>query len=175
MPLLPQDPQTTPEGEESTVTDLASEKGLVPKTLEEVQVRCNNLLASPLTLLIQAKLAEADELKLEGNDMFRLNKWDDALQSYRNGLALLPERKKLPVPTAPDEKNNSPPAADEGSPTHTEADIEESLASGTSVASDSSSPLERECAKARSVLNANIAACYVKLVRAHADYITEDN
>ncbi|KAH9064183.1 TPR-like protein, partial [Lactarius vividus] len=104
-------------------------------------------------------LDEADELKQEGNNLFRLNKWDNALQSYRNGLARLPERRKPSVPPATDEKSHSPPAEGEGTPT----DAEESLTSGSSLDSSSSSPLERECAKARSVLNANIAACYVKL------------
>lgn len=85
-------------------------------------------------------------------------------------MARLPERRKS-VPPATDEKNDSPPAEGESTPTHT--DVEESLASGTSVDSDSSSPLERECAKARSVLHGNIAACYVKLVRAHADDFRE--
>lgn len=112
---------------------------------------------------------EADELKQEGNSLFRHNKWDDALQSYQNGLTRLPERRKPSRPPATDEKNYSSPAEGEGTPTHTDTDVEESLASGTSDDSDPSSPLERECAKARSVLNANIAACYVKLVRAHTD------
>lgn len=116
--------------------------------------------------MIKEGLAEAEELKQEGNNLFRLNKWDDALQSYRNGLARLPERRK-PVPSATDEKDRSPPAEGEDTATHT--DMEESLASGTSVDSDSSSPLEHECAKARSVLHANIAACNVKLVRARAN------
>lgn len=143
---LSQDFQTTSEGKKSAGPDITSEQGTlveenVSETLEEVQ----------------ESLAEADELKQEGNGLFRLNKWDDALQSYRNGLARLPERRK----SDPDEKNHSPPAEGEGTPTHTDA--EESLASGTSVESNSSSPLERECAKARSVLQANIAACYVKL------------
>ncbi|KAH9004412.1 TPR-like protein, partial [Lactarius hatsudake] len=96
-------------------------------------------------------LAEADEIKQEGNNLFHLNRWDDALQSYRNGLARLPERRKPSVSPATDEKSHSPQLR------------ARSLASGSSLDFDSSSPLERECAKARSVFNANIAACYVKL------------
>lgn len=68
------------------------------------------------------------------------------------------------MPRANDEKDHSPSAEGEGTSTHT--DVEEPLTSDTSIDSGSSSPLERECAQARSVLNANIAACYVKLVRA---------
>ena len=93
------------------------------------------------------------------------------MQSYRNGLARLPERRKLSEPHANDEKNHSPPAEGEGPSTHT--DVEEPLTSDTSVDSGSSSPLERECAQARSVLNANIAACYVKLVSARLDDLRE--
>ncbi|KAF8271355.1 hypothetical protein EI94DRAFT_1720427, partial [Lactarius quietus] len=105
----------TSEGKKSAGPDITSEKGtLVKKT--------------SLKPLRKCRLAEADELKQEGNGLFRLNKWDDALQSYRNGLAQLPERRSCPH-----------------------------------FRSDSSSPLERECAQARSVLHGNIAACYVKL------------
>ncbi|KAH9175395.1 hypothetical protein EDB89DRAFT_2113222 [Lactarius sanguifluus] len=148
MSQLPQSSQTTSEGTESVEADLTPEKGtpveeIVSRSLEKVQ----------------ARLAEADEIKQEGNDLFRLNKWDDALQSYRNGLARLPERRKPSVPPATDEKSHSPSADGEGTPP---TDAEESLASGFSFDFDSS-PLERECAKARSVFNANIAACYVKL------------
>ncbi|KAH9082043.1 hypothetical protein EDB83DRAFT_2503213 [Lactarius deliciosus] len=148
MSQLSQNSQTTSEGTESVVADLTPEKGT---PAEEIVSRS---LAK-----VQARLAEADEIKQEGNDLFRLNNWDDALQSYRNGLARLPERRKPSVPPATDEKIHSPPAEDEGTPS---TDAEESLASGSSIDFDSS-PLERECAKARSVFNANIAACYVKL------------
>ena len=106
-------------------------------------------------------------LKQEGNSLFRLDKWADALQRYRTGLARLPERRKLSVPPATDEEKHSTPAEGESIPTHT--DVEESSASGPSDDSDSSSLLERESAKARSVLNANIAACHVKLVSACAE------
>jgi hypothetical protein len=54
MSQLPQNFQMTSEGAESAGPELASEQGtlveeLVSETLEEVQVRCNNLLASSLT------------------------------------------------------------------------------------------------------------------------------
>ncbi|KAH9025053.1 TPR-like protein [Lactarius hengduanensis] len=147
MSQLSQNSQTTSEGTESVEADLTPEQG----TPVEETVSGS---------LEKARLAEADEIKQEGNNLFRLNKWDDALQSYRNGLARLPERRKPSVPPATDEKSHSPPAEGEGTPS---TDAEESLASGSSLDFDSSSPLEGECAKARSVFNANIAACYVKL------------
>lgn len=138
---------------------------------EEVQVRCDCNVgdsASSLTFILrrlQTRLGEAEELKQEGNDLFRLNKWNEALQSYRNGLARLPKRRHPPVPPATaHEEGDLPPAEGESSRTPNEADSPPT--SGASAGVDS--PLARECAKIRSVLNANIAACHVKLVRAHA-------
>jgi hypothetical protein len=107
---------------------------------------------------------EADELKQDGNDLFRLNKWNEALQSYRNGLTRLPKRRCPPAPpaTTHNEEGDPPPAAGgETSGTPTEVDSQP-------ISDASANALERECAKARSVLNANIAACHVKLVRVHA-------
>ncbi|KAH9171829.1 hypothetical protein EDB89DRAFT_2114350 [Lactarius sanguifluus] len=145
MSRLPQSSQTTSEGTESVEADLTAEQGT---PVEEI--------VSGSLEKVQARLEEADELKQEGNNLFRLDKWDDALQSYRNGLARLRERRK----PGTGEKSYSPSAEDKDTPS---TDAEESLASGSSLDSNSSSPLEHECAKARSVLNANIAACYVKL------------
>ena len=115
----------------------------------------------------QGRLEEAEELKQEGNDLFRLNKWNEALQSYRNGLARLPKRRCPPAPqsTPRNEQGDLPPAA-EGDTSHSPTEIDSQSASSASPSVDS--PLERECAKTRSVLNANIAACHVKLVRVHA-------
>jgi hypothetical protein len=147
-----------------------------------VPVRTSRHVVSPLcqsnlfqfldvhVLLIQARLGEADELKQEGNDLFRRGKWDEALQTYRNGLALLPKRRNPPSspppgsphpPPATDDKGETPPA--EGDANRTPTDVQNQHES-----TSADSPLERECAKARSVLNANIAACHVKLASAHA-------
>lgn len=113
--------------------------------------------------LVQARLEEAVELKQEGNDLFRRSKWIEALQSYRNGLAQLPKRRHPPSPSprppSTDEEGDPPPAEEE-----TGASTDAEPAGSDNV--DSS--LERECAKARSVLHANIAACHVKLASAHA-------
>ncbi|KAI0257521.1 hypothetical protein BJV78DRAFT_1272495 [Lactifluus subvellereus] len=109
---------------------------------------------------IQARLGEAEELKQEGNDLFRLNKWNEALQSYRNGLARLPKRRHPPAPPATaHEEGDPPPAEGESSRTPTEVDSPPT----SDASADVDSPLERSCAKTRSVLNANIAACHVKL------------
>jgi hypothetical protein len=54
--------------------------------------RASSLTYTHCFALVQARLEEAEELKQEGNDLFRRSKWNEALQSYRNGLARLPKR-----------------------------------------------------------------------------------
>lgn len=88
------------------------------------------------------------------------------MQSYRNGLAQLPERRSPPPPPL----QQPPPATDEEGETHpTEGEANRSSAEAdhqtesTAHSNVVESPLDGECAKARSVLNANIAACHVKL------------
>jgi hypothetical protein len=120
-------------------------------------------------LLMQARIGEAEGLKQAGNELFRRGKWDEALQTYRNGLAQLPKRRNPPPPP--------PPASDEIPPPEGDADRIPTDAQNqheSTVPSDADTPLEHECAKARSVLNANIAACHVKLASTHArDFRTE--
>ncbi|KAH9982503.1 hypothetical protein BGW80DRAFT_1263603 [Lactifluus volemus] len=111
---------------------------------------------------VQGRLEEAEVLKQEGNDLFRLNKWNEALQSYRNGLARLPKRRRPPAPQAtPHNEQGDPPPASEGDTSHSPTENDGQSTSSASPSVDS--PLERECTKTRSVLNANIAACHVKL------------
>ncbi|KAH9968932.1 hypothetical protein BC827DRAFT_1166616 [Russula dissimulans] len=105
------------------------------------------------TTLVPTQLGEADELKQEGNDLFRRSKWNEALQSYRNGLARLPKR-RIPPP-APEEQGDPLPTGEEAAAASTETTSQNEPAIDPS--------LEHECAKARSVLYANIAACHVKL------------
>ena len=125
--------------------------------------------------LVQARLAEAEELKQEGNDLFRRSKWNEALQSYRNGLTRLPKRRDPPPPPPPPASSSSPqpPTTDDEG----DSPLAEGEAPGASTDVKSQSepsdcinvdfPLERECAKVRSVLHANIAACHLKLASAH--------
>jgi hypothetical protein len=115
----------------------------------------------------QGRLEEAEVLKQEGNDLFRLNKWNEALQSYRNGLARLPKRRRPPAPQAtPHNEQGDPPPAAERDTSHSPTENDGQSTGSASPSVDT--PLERECAKTRSVLNANIAACHVKLVRVRA-------
>jgi hypothetical protein len=94
-------------------------------------------------------------LKTEGNNHFRVSSWDEALAAYRSGLGRLPERK--------DKSNDSL----EGKAKHDGDSLEEEAITKESDVDEEKLPetaLERQCAKARAVLNANIGACYVKLV-----------
>ncbi|KAF4572734.1 hypothetical protein EYR36_007244 [Pleurotus pulmonarius] len=100
-------------------------------------------------------LNAAEQLKVKGNDHFRAAEWGAALSTYQEALDTLPKRKSqksdvsVPEPfedleehpTAPSTSAPSPPPSEDISPS--EFDI--------------------TCAKLRSVLNANIGACHVKL------------
>ncbi|KAI0307837.1 hypothetical protein B0F90DRAFT_1621791, partial [Multifurca ochricompacta] len=113
---------------------------------------------------IQTRLGEAEELKQEGNKLFRLDKWNEALQSYRNGLARLPKRGNPLVPSTANEGSqgrDSPLTEEEATQTCTDADSQPKPKPNHFI--DPDSLLGRQCAQARSVLNANIAACHVKL------------
>ena len=124
-------------------------------------------------LLMQAQLGEAEELKQEGNDLFRRGKWDEALQRYRNGLAQLPKRRVPPPPPprpATEEEGDTLPAEGDANLAPTDAESQHE----STLHSDVDAPLKGECANARSVLNANIAACHVKLVSAHARSLNAD-
>ncbi|KAM6498281.1 hypothetical protein JOM56_006229 [Amanita muscaria] len=93
---------------------------------------------------VAACLRYAEELKSDGNVHFRAGSWNEALGVYRSGLGRLPPRKeKKPASETQDTDNETvDPIQDE--------DEEET-------------ELDKECSSARAVLNANIAACYVKL------------
>lgn len=113
----------------------------------------------------QTCLSEADVLKAQGNDLFRSRQWNEALVAYQSGLGQLPKRK---------ERKPSGNVEDVGGFVDREEEKEEESAVDKGVATISeppspvqpSTPTEKDvfCAKARAVLNANIGACYVKLV-----------
>ncbi|GJJ09631.1 hypothetical protein Clacol_003855 [Clathrus columnatus] len=96
---------------------------------------------------VKEALKEAEDIKSLGSDHFRAGEWHEALQEYRRALALLP-----PKPSGPSVHNKGKGKEKEGS------DHDEALETQPSE-------LEQECAKARAILNGNIGACYVKLVR----------
>ncbi|KAK0208555.1 TPR-like protein [Desarmillaria ectypa] len=106
---------------------------------------------------IEKSLRYAEELKLEGNDHFRQCRWDEALVAYKSGLGHLPKRRQ---------KKFSEPPEDILSSTEGDQDEETNDNVEPVVASDNAeveTEMDRECARARAVLNANIGACFVKM------------
>ncbi|KZP32373.1 hypothetical protein FIBSPDRAFT_907413 [Athelia psychrophila] len=110
---------------------------------------------------VKESLRDADEIKQEGNTHFRSKQWTEALVSYRSALARVPPRKEDPAPSTEKGKDRqaSPPPGDEqaGPSEPTVGEVASPPAQVPMTA------LELDCAKARSVINANIAACHVKL------------
>ncbi|KAF8222603.1 TPR-like protein [Tricholoma matsutake] len=99
---------------------------------------------------VTISLQQADILKAEGNDRFRSKRWDEALVAYQTGLSRLPSKSQNEEPSTHDD--NSPNEDGKVLATPDEADHK------------AFSPSELEdCAIRRSILNANIGACYVKL------------
>lgn len=119
-----------------------------------------------IQFLKQECLHEAAELKLEGNDEFRAQRWNDALATYRRALGRLPKRQTLQKPidrekTTETERTES--EDDDNMPEEVSPKREDTSSTDDHLIEPSA--LEQECSNARAVLNANIAACYVKLVR----------
>lgn len=122
-------------------------------------------------IFTQKLLEEANELKQEGNDHFRLQSWNDALAVYRSALGRLPKRKPKMSPPNKDEdesgkgKGKERDTGDSDQEDEEEAEAESSKSQDVALESEPElTELGRECAKARAVLNSNIGACYVKLV-----------
>lgn len=128
------------------------------------------IYAGRIPRVVQNCLADADELKQEGNEHFRAKRWEEALASYRAGLGRLPKRKAASSGGPPSQdkgkgRDEGPPDSDEDAegasegPAPAQGDVAPEAA-----AEQPPSELELECARARAVMNANIGACYVKLV-----------
>jgi len=105
----------------------------------------------------------ANERKCEGNECFRAKKWNEALVAYQSGLDYLPKR---PSKSGTDSKIASNPPSDETAedtdPSTLPKDAEDPAIEIVSPAS-AENESDRECARLRAALNANIGACYVKL------------
>ncbi|PPR01609.1 hypothetical protein CVT24_005760 [Panaeolus cyanescens] len=116
---------------------------------------------------LNAVLEIANERKQSGNDAFRSGKWEEALALYEAALNALPRRRG-------DESNNvnhdvedddedslDPPTA--SPPKGKGKGKEEDQDEHGEVVSPEVKALKEKCAQLRSVLNANIGACYVKM------------
>ncbi|KAK0505879.1 hypothetical protein EDD18DRAFT_1372669 [Armillaria luteobubalina] len=108
---------------------------------------------------IEKCLRYAEELKLEGNDHFRRRRWNEALVAYQSGLGHLPKRRRKKISGSP-EDHLSRLDEDEDEDGETSDPVEP-------VATPNNNEVEtetdKECAKVRAILNANIGACFVKM------------
>jgi hypothetical protein len=132
----------------------------VDRDAEEPYIKVSTTVVhEPGLIRDKDRLRVAEEHKSEGNNHFRSGLWDEALAAYKTGLAQLPTRKGCTV----DSEN---PTDD---PLGSSADAK-GKSKETSEESSTSPPTELDlaCAKARSILYANIGACWVKLVGLYA-------
>jgi len=106
----------------------------------------------PGSIDIRDRLDEASQLKLEGNESFKAAKWNEALVSYRTALSHLPPQKRSTEPDRDHDVHDDPPG-----PSQQPSDP------SPATVTDIPNQLHPECAKARAVLYANIAACLSKL------------
>lgn len=108
--------------------------------------------------LYQTCLSEADILKAQGNDLFRTSQWNEALVAYQAGLGQLPKRREETYSGKIEEASGLVDEEDE------EKAVEKEVEKGVTPSPVQPSETDILCAKARAILNANIGACYVKLV-----------
>jgi hypothetical protein len=153
---------------EQSVTENAShsEQSRIFLDLDESQVKVVLVYHILINILIHLKklLGDAEELKLEGNDYFRAKQWNQALVAYQSALGHLPKR---PVPRTQKDKLRTVDEAEQSEQEQSSGPSSSQSAETEDVSPTAKElyPLQPECAKARSILNANIAACHVKLVR----------
>ena len=107
-------------------------------------------------LICKACLRYAEDLKAEGNDHYRAGSWKEALAAYRSGLGGLPARIK--------KKRQEDLQAAGADPPRSPVDDEKKDQPDTQITDDENVDEHDEFSKTRAALNANIAACYVKLV-----------
>jgi hypothetical protein len=125
-------------------------------------------LSTMLLKVIQNYLDIANERKQEGNDCFRAGKWNEALVAYRSALNSLPKR---PTKSRPDtsELDETPGEDPSTKPERKGSDDEREQEPVVDVSSPAVTESEKESVRLRSVLNANVGACFVKLVSASVD------
>ncbi|KAG8979937.1 hypothetical protein FRC05_007380 [Tulasnella sp. 425] len=118
---------------------------------------------------IRDLLKRGDELKSQGNDCFRKSDWDGAIRFYTQALKTVPLRPqerqtKKSRPAGLSDEDEDDAGADGQNDTGDKAKGKEKAnePEEPQEAPKELTPLEKEAATARSVLNANLAACYVK-------------
>ncbi|KAF5368341.1 hypothetical protein D9758_002423 [Tetrapyrgos nigripes] len=117
---------------------------------------------------LEKSLEYADELKNEGNDHFRAKRWEEALAAYRSGVGNLPKRKSTRSSQKSSSREDDPDSAEKDDAGPSSSSSSQDAERPSQEAKQDSEPQEEdsedpELIKIRAVLNANIAACYVKL------------
>lgn len=112
---------------------------------------------------LELQIANAETLKAQGNQDFGKKRWQAALNTYREGLAALPVLEK-PKRTE-QEKGKQRAVEDEEDEQNVEAQEPQEPASEPVVAD---SETTKKMKSLRSVLNANVGACLLQMVRHHA-------
>ncbi|KAK1227370.1 hypothetical protein PQX77_009634 [Marasmius sp. AFHP31] len=112
----------------------------------------------------QDSLEYADEMKAQGNDHFRAGRWEEALASYRVGLGRLPKRKmKKQKQKTPDEDATFDMEREHDSVFGKERESGEEEKEEEKEEEEKEEKEEDVYSQPRAVLNANIAACFMKL------------
>lgn len=136
----------------------------VPLEAESLPTQAS-LKTSPLRnschtdLLVQDRIREANTRKVEGNDYFRKGDWQEALSAYESAIVFLPKR-KIALGDARSDKSSE--QNEEGEPSQDTEVSASGLAESAEEVFDTET--EKTCTTLRSILNANIGACHVKLV-----------
>ncbi|KAH9486748.1 Tetratricopeptide repeat protein 1 [Psilocybe cubensis] len=118
----------------------------------------DNDKVSQETPLEEDYLEVANERKQEGNDHFRAGKWNEALVAYRSALNCLPKR-----PASPRAEKSQLGEDDEGGEPEPTPDLPKAEEDVIDLSSPAVSEVDKEAARLRAVLNANMGACFVKL------------
>jgi len=106
-------------------------------------------------------LQDAEELKEEGNEYFRVGDWNAALNAYTTALHRLPKKKpqNSSREATTDQTDNSETDEEDGD----EAPVQPGGEGGERTVDDNETTSIDKCSQARAVLNANAGACYAKL------------
>ncbi|KIO31886.1 hypothetical protein M407DRAFT_121785 [Tulasnella calospora MUT 4182] len=118
---------------------------------------------------IRDLLKRGDELKSQGNDCFRKSDWDGAIRLYTQALKTVPLRPRehgkggnKPAGLSDEDVDEEDAEGQNDDTTDKAKGKEKAKAEEEPEMPKELTPLEKEVATARSVLNANLAACYVK-------------
>ncbi|GAA5986576.1 hypothetical protein JCM10908_003806 [Rhodotorula pacifica] len=147
-PLASSSSPTSEAGESTTANTLANESD---RNYDQDSASEPDTWWTPSEL--RDLLSRAKELKNVGNAEFGQGRWEMAIESYREGLAELPET-----------RSQSGPVSVKGKEKELQPDHEQEATERDAVSVEDRAEWE-ECRELRAMLSANVAACYLKLER----------